>query len=165
MLHCFGHHFRIIFLLMCEAIYKLMAQFKTATELTKAYIKDVPTFMKEYKLDCPTAYDRLVNGPAHEKKDNPKVVAETVQHFITLMDSLKLNMIAVDQVSPLLADLNDSLNRVGGLPDSFEGKQKVKNWMFVLGKMKASDELSEEQVRQMLFDLEGSYTAFHKSLA
>ena len=26
-------------------------------------------------------------------------VAETVQHFITAMDSLKLNMVAVDQVS------------------------------------------------------------------
>ena len=29
-------------------------------------------------------------------------VAETVQHFITAMDSLKLNMVAVDQVSTLL---------------------------------------------------------------
>lgn len=28
-------------------------------------------------------------------------VAETVQHFITAMDSLKLNMVAVDQVSAL----------------------------------------------------------------
>ena len=26
-------------------------------------------------------------------------MAETVQHFITAMDSLKLNMVAVDQVS------------------------------------------------------------------
>ncbi len=29
-------------------------------------------------------------------------VAETVQHFITAMDSLKLNMVAVDQVGGVL---------------------------------------------------------------
>ena len=34
-----------------------------------------------------------------------KYVAEAVQHFITLMDSLKLNMVAVDQLHPLLSDL------------------------------------------------------------
>jgi len=31
--------------------------------------------------------------------------------------------------------------------------------------MKASEELDQEQTRQLLFDLESSYTAFHKSLA
>jgi hypothetical protein len=36
---------------------------------------------------------------------DPKVVAETVQFFITAMDSLKLNMNAIDQVliTPLRA--------------------------------------------------------------
>ena len=35
-------------------------------------------------------------------------VAETVQHFITAMDSLKLNMVAVDQV-PMLFPLTQLL--------------------------------------------------------
>jgi hypothetical protein len=36
----------------------------------------------------------------HRVQSNSAVaVAETVQHFITAMDSLKLNMVAVDQVS------------------------------------------------------------------
>ena len=39
-------------------------------------------------------------------------IAETVQHFITTMDSLKLNMVAVDQIYPLLSDLVQALNRV-----------------------------------------------------
>jgi ESCRT-I complex subunit VPS28 len=34
-----------------------------------------------------------------------------------------------------------------------------------MNKMQASDDLNETQVRQMLFDLESSYNAFHKSLA
>ena len=33
-----------------------------------------------------------------------------------------------------------------------------------MGAMKASDELSEDQARQMLFDLETAYNAFNKSL-
>ena len=32
-------------------------------------------------------------------------------------------------------------------------------------KMKASDSLSEDQIRQMLFDLESAYNKFHKSLS
>jgi ESCRT-I complex subunit VPS28 len=39
-------------------------------------------------------------------------VAETVQYFITAMDSLKLEMYAVDEVYPHLRDLMDSLNKV-----------------------------------------------------
>ncbi|KAL6186497.1 hypothetical protein ACLB2K_042617 [Fragaria x ananassa] len=37
------------------------------------------------------------------------VVAECTQNFIKAMDSLKLNMIAVDQVHPLLSDLATSV--------------------------------------------------------
>lgn len=40
-----------------------------------------------------------------------KAVGETVQFFITTMDSLKLNMVAVDQLYPLLNDLMQSLNK------------------------------------------------------
>ena len=41
-----------------------------------------------------------------------RAVGETVQFFITTMDSLKLNMVAVDQLYPLLNDLMQSLNKV-----------------------------------------------------
>ncbi|KAJ3314505.1 Vacuolar protein-sorting-associated protein 28 [Boothiomyces sp. JEL0838] len=37
-----------------------------------------------------------------ESKINAKTIAETVQFFITLMDGLKLNIIAVDEVHPQL---------------------------------------------------------------
>lgn len=36
--------------------------------------------------------------------------------------------------------------------------------LHTMSEMRASDELSEEQVRQMLFDLEQSYTAFNRLL-
>ena len=61
-------------------------------------------------------------------KSAARYVAEVVQHFITLMDALKLNMAAVDQVHPLLADLMSSLHKIQDLPPSFTGKEKVKDW-------------------------------------
>jgi len=37
--------------------------------------------------------------PGEGSGGGARAVAETVQHFITAMDSLKLNLVAVDQVS------------------------------------------------------------------
>lgn len=68
------------------------------------------------------------------------------------------------QVYPLLSDLVSSMNRVPQLPPDFEGKVKGKDWISRLTKMSASDELNEGQARQLLFDLESSYTAFMNSL-
>lgn len=81
------------------------------------------------------------------------------------MDSLKLNMVAVDQVYyPLLSDLSTSLNNLSILPRDFEGKTKMKKWLGRLSKMGAADELSEQQARQLHFDLESSYNSFMAAL-
>ena len=87
-------------------------------------------------------------------------VAESVQHFITSMDSLKLNMVAVDQVYPLLADLAAALGRVGGLPPDWTGREKVKKWVSKVHALPASRELDADDVRQLLFDLESAYNEF-----
>ena len=113
--------------------------------------------MKEYQLNCPAATKRLIElgVPAtveHQttQATSSKTIAETVQFFITLMDSLKLNYVAVDQIHPQLSDLMQSLNKV----HPQEAKGKLKDWLITLNKMKAADELDEEQVRHLLFDLE-----------
>jgi len=147
---------------------KLINQFKAACNLTKDYVPDVKRFMQEYRLDCKAAEKRLIEegiplqGPKVD--DTARTVAETVQFFITLMDSLKLNLTAVDQIHPLLADLLDSICKISNLPPDWEGKIKIRTWLVSLNTMKAADQLNEQQIRQMLFDLESSYNAFHKSL-
>lgn len=50
-----------------------------------------------------------------ESADVAVTVAETVQHFITAMDAVKLESRFVDELQPLLSDLMDSLTR---LPES-----------------------------------------------
>lgn len=80
------------------------------------------------------------------------------------MDKLRLEIRAMDDLHPELRDLVDTMNRLSILPSDFEGKQKVAEWLATLNSMQASDELSESQVRQLLFDLESSYAAFNKVL-
>lgn len=50
------------------------------------------------------------------------------------------------------------------LPQDFEGKAKVKEWIGTLEGMTADETLSETQVRQMIFDLESAYNAFNRLL-
>jgi ESCRT-I complex subunit VPS28 len=81
------------------------------------------------------------------------------------MDTLKLNIYAADSLHPILADLIQSLNNISTLPADFDGKAKVKNWLITINGMKASDEISEEQARQMLFDMERAHTEFYRILS
>ncbi|KAI9139779.1 VPS28 protein-domain-containing protein [Paraphysoderma sedebokerense] len=159
---------------------KLIAQFKTALNLLSDSVKDVEQFMREYKLTAPLAVNRLlkigvpatvehatnVNTDVNNVGKNAKVVAECVQHFITLQDSLRLNMHAVDQIHPLLSDLIQSLHAIPAslLPSDYQGKEKIKKWLIQLNLRKASDELSEDEVRQLLFDLESAHVEFYRGL-
>lgn len=113
----------------------------------------------------------MVGVPAtvlHATNDNRSetvVVAECVQIFITAMDALKLGQRAVDDIQPLLTDLMNSLTRVGSLSPEFAGIVKIGTWIKKLHGMRAVEELSEDDVRQLLFDLDSSYGDFHKHLA
>ena len=51
-----------------------------------------------------------------------------------------------------------------GLPNDYEGTAKTREWLVTLNSMRAADELSEEQARQLLHDLDTSYSAFFRYL-
>ncbi|KAI5682954.1 hypothetical protein M9H77_04182 [Catharanthus roseus] len=154
---------------------KLIAHFKTLSSALKNTIPNIEHFHETYKMDCPVALNRLVTSgvPAtveHRVAAAPAattsaaIVAECVQNFITAMDSLKLNMVAVDEVHPVLSDLSASLNKLSILAHDFEGKTKMREWIARLSKMGAADELTEQQSRQLHFDLESSYNSFMAAL-
>lgn len=152
----------------CE---KLIAQFRMLWGSMKETVPSIEGFMQQYHMQCPMAYTRLVQVglPAtieHRKRPGEgsgggaRAVAETVQHFITAMDSLKLNLVAVDQICPILSDLMGSMSKIESLPPDFAPKGKVKTWYSKLYSQAASYELKEDEVRQLLFDLESSYNEF-----
>ncbi|GMI30647.1 hypothetical protein TeGR_g6351 [Tetraparma gracilis] len=129
---------------------KLLSQFKT-TEAALSKGQDMEAFLNDYTLDCPRAVDRLLRTgvPAttlHSQSNTPNSndavrVAETVQHFITTMDAVRLDQRAVDEIHPLLTDLLDSLTRVPALPRDFEPQGLVQKWLVTLNGMRAVDEI------------------------
>ncbi|XP_068324153.1 vacuolar protein sorting-associated protein 28 homolog 1-like [Pyrus communis] len=154
---------------------KLIAHFKTLASTLKDTIPSIERFADTYKMDCLAAINRLVTSgvpatvehraaAASSMTSSAAAVAECTQNFITAMDSLKLNMVAVDQVHPLLSDLSTSLGKLTFLPPDFLGKVKLKEWIARLSKMGAADELTEQQSRQLHFDLESSYNSFMSAL-
>lgn len=80
------------------------------------------------------------------------------------MDKLKLELKAMDDLHPEMRDLVDAMNRLSVLPSDFDGKIKMTEWLNTLNSMQASDELSDSQIRQLLFDLDSSYASFNKVL-
>ncbi|KAJ3402057.1 hypothetical protein HDU80_005408 [Chytriomyces hyalinus] len=120
------------------------------------------------QLSCPAAHKRLIEigvpatvehavaDASSSSRQHVKAVADITSCFITLMDCIKLNMTAMDQLHPLMSDLVQFLNKIQGLPKDFDSthKERLKTWLISLHKMKASDVLSEDESRQLLFELD-----------
>ncbi|PHZ15184.1 VPS28-domain-containing protein [Rhizopus microsporus ATCC 52813] len=96
----------------------------------------------------PATYEHAIGNNKNDMGKSAKYIAESVQHFITLMDTLQLNRYAVDELHPILADLIQSLNK-----------------LITLHSMKASDRITEEQARQMLFEMEQLHIEFYRLLS
>ena len=148
---------------------KLLVQFKAAFKQVQGdEFPTIETFIKRFKLDCPAAMERIREDRPitirDDKGNTSKCIADIVSLFITTMDKLRLDIRANDELQPELGDLADTMSRLSLIPDSFEGKDKVSQWLKTLSSMQASDELSEIQVRQLLFDLETSYNSFNRLL-
>lgn len=91
--------------------------------MNSGVIKDPTHFFEKYRVECPRAYDRLVkdgvpvtvmHGGTVDNRSDVKIVAETVQAFITAMDCVKLGQLAIDQLQPLISDVATSLNKIYG---------------------------------------------------
>lgn len=148
---------------------KLLAQISAAFNLVKSSsYPDIPTFMKEYYLDCPAALQRIEEGKPITVKDDQgnikREIADVTSLYITLCDRLQMGMRAKDELYPDLKCLSDVLDRMSNLPSDFEGKSKIDMWVRELDKLSAADTLEEEQVREIVFDLESSREAFNRTL-
>lgn len=154
---------------------KLIAHFKTLSSTLKGTILNIERFMETYRMDCPAALNRLVVSgvPATEEHRAAAtalapgvviIVGESVRDFITAMDASKLEYKAVDEIHPQLSSLMTSLDKLCVLPSDFEAKTNVREWLGRLSKMGASDELTEQRLRQLLFDLDSSYNSFMAAL-
>ncbi|PBJ75013.1 vacuolar protein sorting-associated protein-like [Trypanosoma cruzi cruzi] len=153
-------------------IRRLLEKYKSSVSYLEQgrnpYYTTIDSFWENYGSKCPAARARIQLGLAndHQLKDghtNTTLVLECGQYFITLMDSLKLQQTAVDQLYTLLTDLVQGLRRLGASDQDFH--QRLVAWKEKLDTMKASDELNERDTREFAFVLECGYQAFYAYLS
>jgi len=93
---------------------------------------------------------------------NGTLILEATQDFITFLDALKLGLFAKDQLHPLLSDVIQSVNRV--TQRDFEGRGKIVQWLIALNQMKATEEVSQDQARELELDMNSAYQGFKETL-
>ncbi|CAD7952973.1 unnamed protein product [Amoebophrya sp. A25] len=156
---------------LCNA---LISQFKVAQAALKEKYPDFGTFWSDHKLDAPLARERLLSWgvPASmlydvgNQEDNSASlhVFDACTFTTTLIDSLKMNMRAVDEILPTLKETLGCVNKIRGLPKDLEARQKLEQWLSTLHNMAADDVLTESQARQFAFDVEQFYVGIHNWL-
>ncbi|EKX73734.1 hypothetical protein BEWA_037710 [Theileria equi strain WA] len=133
------------------------------------------SFSKEFSFHCPLALNRIKVGqpatlerPKDQKENNQKLmIFELSEHFITLIDALKLGSIAVDELYPLLHSLILSISSIESSHEknsneafTLKSVDKLQKWDKRLEGMGAHEELSSNDARQLSMDTEAAYTFF-----
>ena len=134
---------------------------------------DLDTFTQEWDIECPRAKERLRVGlfiPQNIPSSNPpgppvppsiqsgSLILAATENFITFLDALRLNYVSKTSLHPLLSDVIQSVNKV--TDQDFEHRGKIIQWLITLNQMKTSENLSDEQARDLAFDMEQAYNGF-----
>ncbi len=101
-------------------------------------------------------------GASDRNNTSGVLILEATQDFITFLDAVKLGLLSKDQLHPLLSDVIQSVNKV--TDKDFENRGKIVQWLITLNQMKASEELSEQQARELDMDLQQAYQGFRRTL-
>lgn len=101
-------------------------------------------------------------GPSDRNNTSGVLILEATQDFITFLDAVKLGLLSKDQLHPLLSDVIQSVNKV--TDKDFENRGKIVQWLITLNQMKASEELSEQQARELDMDISQAYQGFRRTL-
>lgn len=125
---------------------------------------EVPRATERIRIGLPsTVTAPAINAPANNNSGNGTLILEATQDFITFLDALKLGLLAKDQLHPLLSDVIQSVNKV--TDRDFEGRGKIVQWLIALNQMKATEEVSENQARELELDMNSAYQGFKATLA
>lgn len=90
------------------------------------------------------------------------LITAVAENFITLLDAIRIGMVSKDTLHPLLVEVIQAVNKV--TDKEFESKGKIVSWLITLNQMRASEELNEDQAREIQFDMESAYYGFKATL-
>ena len=117
-------------------------------------------FMKEFNLEhCQSAKMRINDGRSgYRGEETDKNLAQRVfditTKFIQPIDVLTLGITSVDEIAPPIRDVHQALLNYPQLPASYQGLALVEKWVNILNSKNATDDLREDEVRQLKYDLE-----------
>lgn len=125
---------------------------------------EVPRATERIRIGLPSTVTApsISTAATSNSGTNGTLILEATQDFITFLDALKLGLLAKDQLHPLLSDVIQSVNKV--TDRDFEGRGKIVQWLIALNQMKATEEVSEEQARELELDMNSAYQGFKATL-
>eukprot|EP00929_Paragymnodinium_shiwhaense_P001655 TRINITY_DN101895_c0_g1_i1.p1 TRINITY_DN101895_c0_g1~~TRINITY_DN101895_c0_g1_i1.p1 ORF type:complete len:343 (+),score=63.60 TRINITY_DN101895_c0_g1_i1:149-1030(+) len=149
-------------------IMQILAQFKTLQNGLRDKCPDVKAFIQDHSIKCPLAEERLLGtgvaattlysaGTTASGKES-LACFKASENFITLIDALNMKLSSVDELMPLVRDLQASIVSIPNLP-KLNGLDRIAGWLVTLNSMKAADRIDEAQSRQLAMDVEQAYTA------
>ncbi|KAK4245372.1 hypothetical protein VTI28DRAFT_137 [Corynascus sepedonium] len=162
---------------ICERALKQYKSLVADERVAKAFV-GLEEFKAEWDLEVPRATERIRVGmpstavtassgaapaPAATGNTSGALILEATQNLITFLDALRLGLLAKDQLHPLLTDVIQSVNKV--TDRDFESRGKIVQWLITLNQMKATEELSEEQARELELDINSAYQGFKSILS
>ncbi len=124
-------------------------------------------------MECPRAAERIRVGipvtveqgsskPAPSQGAAATLIVTASENFITLLDAIKIGLVSKDTLHPILVETIQAVNKVTDV--DFESKGKIVQWLITLNQMRAADELTQEQARELQFDMERAYSGFKTTL-
>ncbi|KAK7962633.1 VPS28 protein [Apiospora aurea] len=162
---------------ICERSLKQYKSILADETVANAFV-GLEEFKAEWDLEVPRATERLKVGmpstavtasassapapPSSTSNMSGALILEATQDFITFLDALRLGLLAKDQLHPLLTDVIQSVNKV--TDRDFENRGKIVQWLITLNQMRATEELSEQQARELELDINSAYQGFKSTL-
>ncbi|KAL7695750.1 vacuolar protein sorting-associated protein-like protein [Lotmaria passim] len=143
---------------------RLLEKYKsTVAHLQSAhnpYFTTIDDFFEKYCTRCLAARATIRDGPVSSPNENnarflARQSVECSDHFITLLDSLRLQQTSVDVLNPPLGDLLQVLGKLGLTTQDF--CVRLQAWQRRLDCMNAADMLDEAASRDFAYDLERGY--------
>ncbi|CAN8101093.1 unnamed protein product [Discula destructiva] len=148
----------------------VMSAFVGIEEFKAEWELEVPRATERIRVGMPSTAVTVSLGTVQNSQSTPSggggpsgtLILEATQDFITFLDALRLGLLAKDQLHPLLTDVIQSVNKVADR--DFESRGKIVQWLIALNQMKATEELSEAQARELELDINAAYQGFKATL-
>ncbi|GAM83130.1 hypothetical protein ANO11243_011160 [Dothideomycetidae sp. 11243] len=161
-----------------ETCNRLLKQYKSnlADENVSRVFRDLESFKMEWNMEVPRATERLKLGlpatvespsarPAAQNQGSAAAATHIVaasENFITMFDAIKMNMLSKDTLHPILVETIQAVNKV--TDTDFDSKGKIVQWLITLNQMRAAEDLTPEQARELQFDMNQAYDGFKSTL-